>query len=375
MLIYQIIVTFLLIALFGFTRKNLKDFKKPSLHLQLPRKEKPLVSICIPARDEEKNIRTLLRSIMNQSYTQLEILVLDDHSTDQTAEYVKHLSREDSRIKCIKGQDLQKGWSGKTFAMQQLGQMAQGEWILFCDADTKFSPICVETVLNQAQDQNLDGLSLFPLQTMETTGEKLTIPLIYFILTSYLPIKEVLNNPNPAFSAGCGQFLFARKTAFQEVGGFKQIQATLHDGPKFPGLLKKQGKRINLFDGQKLVSCRMYTSFKTAWNGLSRSFYSGINFPIFLLNIVWHFALFVLPAIFFIIGFICDKSSFTWTFLPMLQVVCGILIRTLQNQQFSLPLWPVLLTPVSFALFCALQIHSFCRHKIFKSVTWKGRQI
>ncbi len=375
MIIYQLIITALLLFLFGFTWKNLKDFKQPSLRASEEKIKKPLISICIPARDEEKNIRTLVRSLMNQTYSRIEILVLDDHSTDHTAIMVEELALEDARVRCIPGKELYPGWSGKTFALQQLGQLARGEWLLFCDADTKLTPVCVETVLSEATSDNLDALSLFPLQITQTWGEKLLIPLIYFVLTSYLPFNKVRHTANPTLSAGCGQFFFVKKNVFMEVGGFKEIKATLHDGSKFPQLLKKKGKQYNLFDGQKLVSCRMYTNFKSTWQGLSRSFYSAVNFPLFALNLLWHGALFVAPLFFLIVGLTSHKPFLTWIFLPFIQLATAIFLRQTQNRHFHLPTKPTWLTPVSFTLFCTLQIHSFLRHQFLHSVTWKGRKI
>ena len=375
MILYQLMITALLLFLFGFTWKNLKDFKQPSLRPPEEKTKKPRVSICIPARNEEKNIRTLVRSLINQTYSNIEILVLDDHSSDHTALMVEELALEDARVRCIPGKELYPGWVGKTFALQQLGQLARGEWLLFCDADTKFTPVCVETVLSEAAAENLDALSLFPLQITQTWGEKWLVPMIYFILTSYLPLNKVRNNPNPALSAGCGQFFFVKKNVFMEVGGFKEIKATLHDGSKFPQLLKKKGKEYDLFDGQKLVSCRMYTNFKSTWQGLSRSFYSAINFPLFALSLLWHSALFVAPLFFFTVGITSQKPFLTWLFLPFIQLVTAISLRQMQNRHFHFPTKSAWFTPFSFALFATLQIHSFLRHTLFKSVTWKGRKI
>jgi len=376
MIIFQLIILGILIALFCFTLKNIEAFKKPSLDSSFIGKKRPLVSILIPARNEEKKIANCIRSLTNQTYSKIEILVLNDHSTDKTSQVVNQLARKDKRIKCLSGKSLPKEWTGKTFAMQQLSLAAKGEWLLFCDADTTHSKNSVETVLNEALANKLDGLSLFPHQKTETFGEKLIIPLMFFVLTSYLPLREVRSNPKPAFSAGCGQFFFIRKKAFTEIGGMEKIKETLHDGSKLPYLLKSKGKSFNVYDGQQLVSCRMYTSFQSLWEGISRSLFTGIQSSLLLfVNVAWHLILFVMPVLFIVIGLITGKPFVSWILFPALQLIVAADIRYLQNARMSLPRWPVFLTPISIALLCALQIHSFLRHKVLRTVEWKGRQI
>lgn len=376
MLVYQILVLVLLILLFGFTKRNLSDFKKPRLKTAFKKKKLPLVSILIPARNEAKNIGRLVKSVAKQTYKNIEILVLDDHSEDKTAKIVRQLAKKDKRIKCFAGKPLPKGWSGKNYASQQLGELAKGEWLLFCDADTRFSPKCVESVLHEALSNELDALSLFPHQQTGSLGEKMVIPLIFFILTSYLPIREVKRNPKPSFSAGCGQFFLIRRKTFREVWGFQRIKKTLHDGPKLAALLKKKKKKIDIYDGQNLVSCRMYRGFQSLWDGLSRSFYNGLNSnTLLVLNLIWHFFLFVAPLFFLICGLLLDKPALTWILLPGAQLLIAGALRFMQNARFTLPLWPAFFTSFSMALFCAIQVHSFLRHKIFHSVTWKNRPI
>ncbi|MHB1253047.1 MAG: glycosyltransferase family 2 protein, partial [Candidatus Humimicrobiaceae bacterium] len=116
--------------------KNINNFKLPESILKSP----PLVSVLIPARNEEKNIRRILNSMIKQDYPNLEILVLDDGSTDETSQIVEKFAEKDSRVRLIKGGPLPKGWKGKCYACHQLSKVAKGEYFVFTDADTLHCP-------------------------------------------------------------------------------------------------------------------------------------------------------------------------------------------------------------------------------------------
>ena len=134
-MLYQVIITTGLIFFLLNLALNLKAIKTPRADSKVP-DSKPLISVMIPARDEEANIRNCLESLQKQDYPNYEILVLDDNSIDRTAEIVSEMAAEDSRIRLFNGQPLAEGWAGKPFACHQLAQQAKGSWFLFVDADT-----------------------------------------------------------------------------------------------------------------------------------------------------------------------------------------------------------------------------------------------
>ena len=144
--------------------KNIKNFKLPSSF----KDSLPLISILIPARNEESNINKLLVSLIKQDYKNLEILVLDDNSVDLTAAVVKRMALKDPRIKLINGVKLKEGWLGKSWACHQLAYHASGQYFIFTDADTLHFPDTVSKALAALAQNNLDGISVYPRQIMVT---------------------------------------------------------------------------------------------------------------------------------------------------------------------------------------------------------------
>ena len=153
-----------------------------------PFDEKPLISILIPARNEEENIGSLLTGLINQTYQSIEIIVYDDCSTDHTTQIVTKLALQNSKIKLINGKELPQGWLGKNHACHQLAEAAQGDYFLFLDADVSLKPDLVASTFFHLKQNNLGLLSVFPIQKMKTMGEWITVPLMHFILLSLLPL-------------------------------------------------------------------------------------------------------------------------------------------------------------------------------------------
>jgi chlorobactene glucosyltransferase len=145
----------------------------------------PLTSILIPARNEEVSIRDCVVSLLEQDYPNIEIIVLDDHSTDNTAKILSELAITTSKLKIIEGKEIPPGWLGKNWACNQLGELSQGSILLFTDADTHHEPKAVREAVSTMIAQRLDFLSALPFQIVETLGEKLLVSslvLVYSIV-------------------------------------------------------------------------------------------------------------------------------------------------------------------------------------------------
>ncbi|MCJ7655153.1 MAG: glycosyltransferase family 2 protein, partial [Dehalococcoidia bacterium] len=171
-MLYQIIVAVLLLLFATNLILNLRALRRPDRNSKVP-EPAPLVSVLIPARNEEENIETCLKSLQKQDYPNFEILVLDDNSKDRTAELVERMAAEDDRIKLIKGESLPDGWAGKPFACYQLAEKAKGSWLLFVDADTTHAPHMLRSTLVLAIELNSSMLSGFPRQMAESLPEKI----------------------------------------------------------------------------------------------------------------------------------------------------------------------------------------------------------
>ena len=148
-----------------------------------------LVSVLVPARNEEKNILKCLNGILNQDYKNIEVIVLDDNSTDNTHEIVKSINSQ--IIKLIKGKELPADWLGKNWACHQLAQNANGSYLLFMDADVEIMPSVVSSAVLEIQESNASLISIFPTQKIKSFGEHLIVPLMNWLLLTFLPLKFV----------------------------------------------------------------------------------------------------------------------------------------------------------------------------------------
>jgi chlorobactene glucosyltransferase len=174
-LLHQYVILAILIAILAnfvvnnIIYKDTKNYKLPKNIIDSP----PLVSVLIPARDEEKNIYRCLRSLAKQDYPNIEILVLDDNSKDKTANIVEEFASKDRKVKLIRGKPLKTGWLGKSYACHQLSENANGDYFLFVDADTLHFPDSISSALASLTCNGLDAISVFPKQITVTIHERI----------------------------------------------------------------------------------------------------------------------------------------------------------------------------------------------------------
>jgi len=227
------------------------------------------VSVLIPARNEEANIGNLLQSLVLQNHRQLEIWVYDDHSEDATAQIVQKYAQEDSRIHLILGQALPEGWLGKNHACHQLSKHAMGHYLLFVDADVELRPHAISSAIRSAEKHRTALLSVFPQQIMHTPGEKLSVPLMNWILLSLLPLAAVRWFSFPSLAAANGQFMFFRKE------NYEALHARMRNNPvediAIIQYLKSQGHKTGVWLGHGDIYCRMYLSFDDAAKGFAKN--------------------------------------------------------------------------------------------------------
>ncbi|MCC6509874.1 MAG: glycosyltransferase family 2 protein, partial [Pirellulaceae bacterium] len=239
----------------------------------------PLVSVLIPARDEEASIGECLTSILACSWSNLEVIVMDDGSSDRTAAICESMAQSDSRVKLMTGRELPMGWNGKQRACWLMALAAQGQWLLFLDADVRLTPDAIPRLIAQAEGEGIDLLSGFPKQVTGTWLEKLMIPLMHFILLGYLPLARMRDSTGAEFAAGCGQLFLARRTAYMTCEGHKSISSSRHDGVKLPRSFRKQRFITDIFDASDIATCRMYHNAQQVLRGLLKNASEGIGSP------------------------------------------------------------------------------------------------
>jgi Glycosyl transferase family 2 len=333
----------------------------------------PFLSILIPARNEALGIERTVRSACAQRYPHVEVVVLDDASTDSTGAILDRLAVGMERLRSVPGEPLPPGWAGKAWACWQLGSRhARGEWVLFVDADVHLEPDAVGRALAAAHQARVDFVSAFPRELVASPGEALLVPLIYLLLLSYLPLALIRRVSMPAMSAGCGQLMLARRRAYLEAGGHAAVPATLHDGIMLARRMKQQGFAVGVFDGQDIAACRMYHGFRATWRGFARNAYEALGSPGALAVIVGlNAALFVLPFVAWPGALIGDArgAAVVWG----LSAAVALAIRTVLTTRFGGPRWTIAATPLAVALMIAIQVHSYLNHVMGRSIVWRGR--
>ncbi len=271
----QVVILFILFFLLVNLIQNLNRLRK---HDSTVNPESyPLVSVLIPARNEEKNIVGCVSSLLNSDYPRKEIVVLDDNSTDRTFEVAKKLSTANTNIRVVKGKKLPEGWTGKNWSCHQLSKLARGEWLLFTDADTRHSPRSISVALASALESQSGFLTCIPALVEKTWSEKLFMPIIHFSFLVLVPFKLLNITKNSWLPLGIGPFILIKNDCYSSCGGHESIKGKIVDDMALAKIVKKDNGRISVIDGTDVVSLRFYTSFKNLWKGFSKNCYGALG--------------------------------------------------------------------------------------------------
>lgn len=245
-------------------------------------KSETLVSILIPARNEADNIGPAIEAALGTRGVDIEVLVMDDGSTDATAEIVRAYAARDQRVRLLAAPPLQEGWTGKIHACHHLSNAARGTHFLFVDADVRLAPHAAARLAGHSQAMNAHLISAVPRQIMASLGEILTVPSINLLLLGYLPMGFMRLSRDPGLGAACGQVMFVEREAYRASGGHGAIRSHIHDGIQLARLFRRKGFMTDLLAGDDLASCRMYKGFAEAWNGFSKNAHEGMATPMAL---------------------------------------------------------------------------------------------
>ncbi len=345
--------------------RNLREEEKVTLKQPLP-----LISVLIPARNEEKNIKKCVSSLLNSDYPLLEIIVLDDDSSDRTWEIITEMSLKDSRIRAIKGKKLPSGWAGKCWACHQLSLAARGEWLLFTDADTLHKSNSISKALAIAQKRSSNLVTCVPGLITKTWSEKLFLPIIHFAFFALFPYNIINYKENSRFPFGIGPFLFIQKNFYFSLGGHLSIKDSLLDDMELAQRVMKEGGKITVIDGTKIVEVRFATCFQEVWKGFSKNTYEFVGNPLYLLMIYFCFYfVFVYPYL-LLFSSIFSKRGFL---LPLLQVVTISLTKIILSLRFKTNFIYGQLHPLSVVFAYLILFNSFRLYMLKKKIEWKER--
>jgi len=350
--------------------KNTTNYKLPEYIL----KKKPLISVLIPARNEERNIGKCIGSILKQDYENIEVLVLDDNSTDNTSAIVTGFARRDKRVRLYQGKPLEDGWLGKSYACQQLSGYARGEYMLFVDADTYQFPNSISSALACLLKFDVDALSVFARQIMGTLHERMAVPEGNFMILGFMPIALIRKTKSVLFCTAIGQFILFKSKVYKAIGGHESVKGEILDDIMISKQVKRCGYRFMIFDGKDNLYCRMYRNFREVVHG-----YTKVMFPAFDYNMAVFVPAFMSVAAIHLMPFIMLPMAllFDWpsvvTNLIILQVLMVLATKIMLAVRFKMRTIDIILHPLSTIYILALALNSVIQYRFNDGVFWKGR--
>ena len=325
----------------------------------------PKVSVLIPARNEETALGGLLESLEKQDYPDFEVIVCDDHSSDNTEDILNWIAGEDERFHWFLGEKLPEDWLGKNFACHQLAQKASGKYLIFLDADVELSTNAITKAVALFQKNRLALLSVFPQQKMESFAERVTVPVMNWILQSLLPMILVQKSKFPSLSAANGQLMMFDAENYRTHQWHSRVRNQNVEDIRLARMIKSEGFKIAVLLGDNDVFCRMYRSFDEAVVGFSRNIHEYFGGRRIVMLAFWLIVCFGPFIVFF---------SFGWWFL-------GLFVLLVLANRFFISLacrqnvfWSVLLHPLQIISFTFIVFYNIFR-RIKKETTWKGRKI
>jgi glycosyltransferase involved in cell wall biosynthesis len=237
----------------------------------------PLVSIVIPARNEQSHIAGCIASLLAQEYAHLEIIVVDDRSDDATSAIVRDLNTCDPRVRLHRVDTLPAGWTGKNHALHRGVQDAVGAWLLFVDCDTRQHPANIAVALEYARSQRADLVSLLPTLANQSFWEHVVQPYASILLMALFPSSRVNSNSHPETGFANGQYLLIRRSAYRQIGGHEAVRGELLEDISLARNVKHAGLTLRVAYAPELLSTRMFTTLRQILCGWSRIFYGAVD--------------------------------------------------------------------------------------------------
>jgi chlorobactene glucosyltransferase len=330
----------------------------------------PLVSVLIPARNEAAVIAGTIRAWLEQDYPNFEVILMDDNSSDRTAQLASDAAEGDPRLRVLSGKELPAGWKGKTWACHQLSQVAKGDFFVFTDADVDWSPTALSALMACMVREQADMYTVWPTQVTKSWSERLVVSQMALVVLAYLPVLAVHFIPWPVFSAANGQCIVLKKESYEKLGGHENVRTAIVEDMAFASQAKRHQLRLRMADGAGLISTRMYHNWITVRDGFAKNILAGHanSLPFLFFSMLFHWSLFLFP---WLVLFAAMAGQFDW--MPALvMVTLGVLIRALTASITRQRVLDSVLQPISVILLTIISFRAIYWH-FHGGPQWKGR--
>lgn len=362
------------VVILGIVLSNLRALRRLSSY---PGTQKtPALSVLVPARNEAHNIGPCVLSLLAQAYEPLEVLVLDDESTDGTAAVLAPIAARDKRLRVIRGAPLPDGWLGKPWACQQLAQAANGKLLLFVDADTRLKPHALQHAVAALVAEEADLLTVLPLQVVGSWLERILVPIFGWGFFAFLPLALAHRCRSPRLAAAVGQFMLFRRPAYEAIGGHGAVRDRVIDDVHLARQVKAHGLRWRLLDGMEQVWCRMYRGPAETLSGFSKNLFAVFEYRLipYLLIWGWTWAAFCLPLMELAAALLGVQIESPYLELAGATVGVSLLLWTLFYWRFRYPLYLALLYPGVLSIYVWTALRAALL-SLKGEVEWKGRAL
>lgn len=344
--------------------------RRPQLRDYEPLMTGPLVSIIIPARNEARNIERCVRSVLSTTYSPIEVIVVDDRSTDGTAELIEPAAGK--RLKLVRGAEPPQGWFGKQWAMIQGYRAAKGDLLVFTDADTKHEPELVPRSLRALEAERVDLFSVIPRQEMRTFWEKLIQPHVFLALQTRVGDLRRVNRTRVEWNAiANGQFIVTPRAVYEEIGTHEAVKNSVADDVMLAQAYVRAGKNIFLAHATDLMTTRMYGSLREIVEGWSKNLALGA--PLMVPPIRWVRA--VLPYLMWVPSLFWVAPPIAWlaagSHFAAIATIASLLTWIVIYVGERGPVQYALLYPLGAVMVAFIMIRSALRGG--RKVEWRGR--
>lgn len=335
----------------------------------------PMVSILVPARNEESNIAGCVQSLLAQDYPAFEVLVLDDQSEDGTRGILEKIAENQPGLRILDGAPPPAGQVGKNWACSQLAEQAEGELFFFTDADTIHHPATLRTIVAALLREQTYFLTGFPRQEVHSWGERLLVPFFSWALLSFIPLALAYRVRLPVLSVAVGQVMLLRREAYLAIGGHAQTSSSIVDDLLLARQIQAAGLRWRVVFVADLISCRMYRSNREAVNGFTKNIFAAFNFHLLPLIFVfiWLAVMFWEPLI-ILLAMIFGHSLQVQAYELITCLGLSVLLWLIQYANMRIPIWLACFYPFTILANELVALRSVL-HTLGGHLSWKGRAI
>ncbi len=346
----------------------------------------PLVSVIVPARNEERNIRACVSSLLDQEYPSYEVIVVNDHSEDGTAKILSGLQAGHPHLSVLDCADLPPGWTGKNWACDEGYRQSKGELIIFTDADTQHAPHFLRKAASAILHEQADLLTVIPRFSTISPAEKAIMPLLIWLAYSVFPFALMNRGRLRIVSYSNGAFMMFRRDAYRKIGGHAAIRDNVIDDMTLGRRIRQAGQRCVVVNGSAALQCRMYTCMQEIYSGFAKNLFrlfsnslpNCIAVPLSALCWLFFCLIYILPVCaagaFFIFRLQGSLVSPAAAMVAGICMLCSLGSFILVSAHFRYPRLMAFLYPVSIFLLFTIAMNSIIQ-TLTGQTEWKGRSL